>query len=215
MVDLVRGSMVEYVWRDFPPVSMVSMGYGIMANNKTNKVSANKTAKANKTAAAAIVPDQSEMISELTLLVRRLMAEITELKAAQADAKVPAKPANKTPDNKTAKVNVVPPTNGFVLLAENENINEVVTISAIGSPFWGKGFNGRSVMKQAVNCVTQTGNTIVVFLLLNRDAVGNTINCGLVGGANYVMTGVASGKTSEFNNARANIVNKAKFSPVS
>lgn len=200
---------------------MVSMGYGIMASNNKTTAKANKTtAKANKTAAAAIVPDQSEMISELTLLVRRLMAEISELKAANDDDKVPAKPAkpaNKTPDNKTNNktVNVVPPTNGFVLLSENENINEIVTIASIGNPFWGRGFNGRSVMKVAVNCVTASGNTIVVFLLLNRDAVGNTINCGLVGGGNYVMTGVASGKTSEFNNAKANIVNKAKFSPVS
>lgn len=202
---------------------MVSMGYGIMASNNKTTAKANKTTakvSANKTAAAAIVPDQSEMISELTLLVRRLMAEISELKAANDDDKVPAKPAkpaNKTPDNKTNNktVNVVPPTNGFVLLSENENINEIVTIASIGNPFWGRGFNGRSVMKVAVNCVTASGNTIVVFLLLNRDAVGNTINCGLVGGGNYVMTGVASGKTSEFNNAKANIVNKAKFSPVS
>jgi hypothetical protein len=70
-------------------------------------------------------------------------------------------------------------------------------------------------MKQAINCVTKTGNTIVVFMLLNRDAVGNTIPSGLVGGANYVMTGVASGKTSEFNGNKANIINKAKFSPAS
>jgi hypothetical protein len=185
-----------------------------MANNKTTKVSANKTAKVstNKIAVAAVSPDQSEMISNLTQLVQKLMGEISELKAAQADAKVPAKPANKT-NNKT--VNVVPPTNGFVLLSENETVSEVVTISAIGNPFWGKGFNGRSVMKCAVNCVTASGNTIVVFLLLNRDAVGNTIACGLVGGASYVMTGLASGKTSEFNNAKANIINKAKFAPVS
>ncbi len=191
------------------------------SNNKTtakaNKTTAkaNNNAAANKNAVAAIVPDQSEVISNLTALVKQLLNEITELKAAQADAKVPAKPANKTPDNKTAKVNVVPPTNGFVLLAENEAVNEIVTIASIGNPFWGKGFNGRSVMKCAVNCVTQTGNTIVVFLLLNRDAVGNTIGCGLVGGANYVMTGVASGKTSEFNGNKANIINKAKFSPAS
>ena len=171
----------------------------IMASNNKTTAKANKTtAKANKTAAAAIVPDQSTEISQLTQLVNQLMKEISELKAANDDAKVPAKPAkpaNKTPDNKTAKVNVVPSTNGFVLLSENETVSEVVTIASIGSPFWGKGFNGRSVMKQAVNCVTQTGNTIVVFLLLSRDAVGNTIASGLVGGANYVMTGVASGKT--------------------
>jgi hypothetical protein len=192
-----------------------------MANNKTtakaNKTTAkaNNNAAANKNAVAAIVPDQSEVISNLTALVKQLLNEITELKAAQADAKVPAKPANKTPDNKTAKVNVVPPTNGFVLLSENESVSEVVTIASIGNPFWGKGFNGRSVMKCAVNCVTKSGNTMVVFLLLNRDAVGNTINSGLVGGASYVITGVASGKTSEFNGNKANIINKAKFAPVS
>jgi hypothetical protein len=186
----------------------------IMANNKTTAKANKTTAKVstNKIAVAAVSPDQSEVISNLTALVKQLLTEITELKAAQADAKVPAKPANKT-NNKT--VNVVPPANGFILLAENETVSEVVTISAIGSPFWGKGFNGRSVMKVAVNCVTASGNTIVVFLLLNRDAVGNTIGSGLVGGANYVMTGVASGKTSEFNGNKANIVNKAKFSPVS
>ena len=193
-------------------------------NNKTNKVSAidpSAIIGADGKAvapAAAIVPDQSTEISQLTQLVKQLMKEITELKAAQADAKVPAKPANKTPANKTPDnktVRVVPPSNGFILLAENENINEVVTISAIGNPFWGKGFGGRSVMKSAVNCVTASGNTIVVFLLLSRDAVGNTIASGLVGGANYVMTGVASGKTSEFNGNKANIVNKAKFAPVS
>jgi hypothetical protein len=206
---------------------MVSMESGIMASNNKTTAKANKTtAKANNNAAAvsAVSPDQSA-ISELTTLVRRLMVEITELKAEKAvnseikttpDNKTTAKvPANKTPDNKTAKVNVVPPANGFVLLSENESVSEVVTISAIGSPFWGKGFGGRSVMKQAINCVTKTGNTIVVFMLLNRDAVGNTIPSGLVGGANYVMTGVASGKTSEFNGNKANIINKAKFSPAS
>jgi len=185
---------------------MVSMGYTAMAKNTANKTTA---------AREAVAPSQTEVISELTDLVRQLMGEISQLKAAQADAKVPAKPANKTPDNKTAKVNVVPPTNGFVLLSENETVSEVVTIASIGNPFWGKGFNGRSVMKQAINCVTKNGNGIVVFLLLNRDAVGNTINSGLVGGASYVITGVASGKTSEFNGNKANIINKAKFSPAS
>ena len=203
-----------------------------MAKNTANKTN-NKTN--NKTTAPVDAVVQSEAISELTSMVRSLMREISELKAkANSEITVPANktpapprtvqmPANKTllvpnktpvvPANKT--VNVVPPTNGFVLLSENESVSEVVTIASIGSPFWGKGFNGRSVMKVAVNCVTKSGNTIVVFLLLNRDAVGNTIGCGLVGGANYVMTGVASGKTSEFNGNKANIINKAKFSPVS
>lgn len=184
------------------------------SNNKTNKVSANKTTAANKTAAvavAAVSPDQSTVISNLTALVKQLLNEITELKKDKVNSEI-AVPTNKTA-NKT--VNVVPPTNNFVLLAESAAISEVVTIASIGSPFWGKGFNGRSVMKCAVNCVTKSGNTIVVFLLLNRDAVGNTIGSGLVGGKDYVMTGVASGKTSEFNGNKANIVNKAKFSPVS
>jgi hypothetical protein len=204
-----------------------------MAKNTANKTTAAKNT-ANKTTAAreAVAPSQSEAISELTNLVKSLMAEIKELKAKAVNSEIktvpPAPPRtvqmpanrtllvpNKTPDNKTAKVNVVPPTNGFVLLSENESVSEVVTIASIGNPFWGKGFNGRSVMKCAVNCVTQTGNTIVVFLLLNRDAVGNTINSGLVGGASYVITGVASGKTSEFNGNKANIINKAKFSPAS
>ena len=203
-----------------------------MAKNTANKTN-NKTN--NKTADNAAVNSviQSEAISELTALVRSLMQEISELKAvkaAKADAKVPAKnvpSANKidiaselkTAVSEIAKtanktVNVVP-ANKFVLLAENEAVNEIVTISAIGSPFWGKGFGGRSCMKQAVNCVTKSGNTMVVFLLLNRDAVGNTIPSGLVGGGDYVMNAVASGKTWEFNNERTNIVNKARFSPVS
>jgi hypothetical protein len=197
---------------------MVSMESGIMASNNKTTAKANKTtAKANNNAAAvsAVSPDQSA-ISELTTLVRRLMVEITELKAEKAvNSEIKTTPANKTPVVPNKKVNVVPSANKFVLLAENEAVNEIVTISAIGSPFWGKGFGGRSVMKQAINCVTKTGNTIVVFMLLNRDAVGNTIPSGLVGGANYVMTGVASGKTSEFNGNKANIINKAKFSPAS
>lgn len=173
------------------------------SNNKTNKVSANKTTAANKTAAvavAAVSPDQSTVISNLTQLVKQLLGEISELKAAQAKV-----PANKTPDNKTAKVNVVP-ANKFVLLAEGITISEVVTIASIGTPFsskWGA--------RQAVNCVTQTGNTIVCFVNCVRDALGNTIPSGLVGGASYVITGVASGKTSEFNSVVSNIINKAKF----
>ena len=215
-----------------------------MANNKTAKVSANKTTKstANKTtkstannnaAVNAIV--QPDAVTQLTALVNRLMAEISELKAAKANSEITV-PANKTtakvPANKidiaeelktaaaelktaaNKKVNVVP-ANKFVLLAENEAINEVVTIASIGNPFWGKGFGGRSCMKQAVNCVTKSGNGIVVFLLLNRDAVGNTIPSGLVGGANYVLSGIAAGKTWEFNNEKTNIVNRARFSPVS
>ena len=187
-----------------------------MAKNTKNTKNTTNTTAANNNAAAAVSPDQSAMISNLTQLVQQLMKEISELKAAKVPAnKTPDNktPANKTPANKT--VNVVPSTNGFVLLAENENINEVVTIASIGNPFWGKGFGGRSVMKSAVNCVTASGNTIVVFVLLNRDAVGNTIASGLVGGGKYVMTAVGSGKTSEFNGSKANIVNKAKFSPVS
>ena len=182
-----------------------------MANNKTT-AKANKTT-ANKIAVKAVVPDQGEAISQLTNLVKSLMAEITELKAAKAKPVEPVKTSQLKHADKPA--NKVPTANGFVLLAENEAVNEVVTIAAIGNPFWGKGFGGRSVMKSAVNCVTKSGNTIVIFMLLNRDAVGNTIGSGLIGGANYVMTGVASGKTSEFNNVKANIVNKARFSPVS
>jgi len=184
----------------------------IMANNKTTKVSANKTAN-NNAATAAVVPSQSQAISQLTDLVRQLMGEISELKAAQAKPVEPVKTSQLKHADKPA--NKVPSADGFIMLAENEAINEIVTISAIGSPFWGKGFNGRSCMKQAINCVTKSGNAIVVFLLLNRDAVGNTIGCGLVGGANYVMTAVASGKTWEFNNTKTNIVNKARFAPVS
>jgi len=193
-----------------------------MASNNKNTTKTTKTNNKTNAVNAVNAIVQPDAVTQLTALVKSLMAEISELKA-KVNSEV-AKPANKkdhivsvvsVPANKTAKVNVVPPANGFILLAENESISEVVTISAIGSPFWGKGFNGRSVMKVAVNCVTALGNTIVVFLLLNRDAVGNTIGSGLVGGANYVMTGVASGKTSEFNNAKANIINKAKFSPVS
>jgi hypothetical protein len=193
-----------------------------MASNNKNTTKTTKTNNKTNAVNAVNAIVQPDAVTQLTALVKSLMAEISELKA-KVNSEV-AKPANKkdhivsvvsVPANKTSKVNVVPPANGFILLAENESISEVVTISAIGSPFWGKGFNGRSVMKVAVNCVTALGNTIVVFLLLNRDAVGNTIGSGLVGGANYVMTGVASGKTSEFNNAKANIINKAKFSPVS
>jgi hypothetical protein len=184
-----------------------------MARN-TKNTTANKIAKANNNAAVnAVVPDQSQAISQLTDLVKSLMAEISQLKSQQAKPVEPVKTSQLKHANKPA--NKVPPANGFILLAENESISEVVTIASIGNPFWGKGFNGRSVMKCAVNCVTQTGNTIVVFLLLNRDAVGNTINSGLVGGASYVITGVASGKTSEFNGNKANIINKAKFAPVS
>lgn len=182
-----------------------------MAKNTANKTTAAKNT-ANKTAAReAVAPSQS--ISQLTDLVRQLMGEISELKAAQAKPVEPVKTSQLKHADKPA--NKVPPANGFVLLAENESVNEIVTIASIGNPFWGKGFNGRSVMKCAVNCVTKTGNGIVVFLLLNRDAVGNTIPSGLVGGASYVITGVASGKTSEFNGNKANIINKAKFSPAS
>ena len=192
-----------------------------MAKNTTGKP-ANKTANKTTAPVNAVVPDQSEAISQLTALVRSLMREISELKADKANSEIKSYlPDNKTtanvPANKTNNktVNVVPPTNGFIMLAEGTVISELVTIASIGNPFWGKGFNGRSVMKQAINCVTKSGNGIVVFMLLNRDAVGNTIACGLVGGANYVLSGIAAGKTWEFNNEKTNIVNKARFSPVS
>ena len=212
-----------------------------MANNKTTKVSANKTTKvsANKTAVDAVVPSQSQAISELTDLVRQLMAEITELKAAKANSEIKSYlPDNKTPvvtnkkdhtvvTNKTTvvapsanktpvvpnkkdhivmpKVNVVP-ANKFVPLAEGTVISELVTISSIGTPFsskWGS--------RQAVNCVTGSGNTMVTFVNIVRDAIGNTIACGLVGGSSYVMTGTASGRTTEFNGITSNIINKARF----
>jgi hypothetical protein len=142
------------------------------------------------------------------------MAEISQLKAkAKANSEIKTTPDNKTtakvPANKT--VNVVPSANKTNLLAEGTVISELVTIASIGNPFWGKGFGGRSVCKQAVNCVTASNNTIVVFVNCVRDAVGNTIPSGLVGGANYVLSGVASGKTSEFNGLKSNIVNKARF----
>lgn len=182
-----------------------------MAKN-TKNTTANKTAKANnKTAVNAVVPDQGEVISNLTALVKQLLTEITELKADKANSEIKTVPANKTPvvpanktNNKT--VNVVPAANGFVLLAEGTTISEVVSISSIGTPFsskWGA--------RQAVNCVTASGNTIVCFVNCVRDALGNTIPSGLVGGASYVISGLASGKTSEFNNIKSNIINKAKF----
>jgi hypothetical protein len=198
-----------------------------MAKN-TKNTTANKTN--NKTTANNAVNSviQSEAISELTLLVRSLMREISELKA-KANSEITV-PANKTPApprtvqmpaNKTAavavanKTNAVPanktaavvPANKFVLLAEGTAISELVTISSIGTPFsskWGA--------RQAINCVTASGNTIVVFVNCVRDALGNTIACGLIGGANYVLSGVASGKTSEFNGITSNIINKGKFS---
>lgn len=180
--------------------------YGVLTMAKNTKkidtaatAANNNAAKtaANKIAVAAVSPDQSEVISNLTQLVKQLLGEISELKAASGSAKVPAKVP--------AKVNVVP-ANKFTLLAEGEVISELVTISAIGTPFsskWGA--------RQAVNCVTANGNTIVTFVNIVRDAIGNTIACGLVGGASYVMTGIASGKTSEFNGLTSNIINKAKF----
>ena len=181
-----------------------------MAKNTANKTTAAKNT-ANKTTAAreAVAPPQSEVISQLTDLVRQLMAEITELKAAKAvNSEIKTTPANKTtakvPANKT--VNVVP-ANRFILLAENTTISELVSISSIGTPFsskWGA--------RQAVNCVTASGNTIVVFVNCVRDALGNAIPSGLVGGANYVLSGIASGKTSEFNGITSNIINKGKFS---
>jgi|694.fasta_scaffold29231_2 hypothetical protein len=202
-----------------------SMGYTAMASNNKTTGKANKTAKVstNKIAVDAVVPSQSEVISNLTALVKQLLNEITELKAAKANSEitVPAKPANKKIDivselktaaseiaktaNKT-KVNLVP-ANRFILLAENTTISELVSISSIGTPFsskWGA--------RQAVNCVTASGNTIVVFVNCVRDALGNTIPSGLIGGANYVLSGVASGKTSEFNGITSNIINKGKFS---
>lgn len=175
-----------------------------MANNKTTAKANKTTAKANnKTAVNAVVPDQGEVISNLTALVKQLLTEITELKADKANSEIKTVPANKT-NNKT--VNVVPAANGFVLLAEGTTISEVVSISSIGTPFsskWGA--------RQAVNCVTASGNTIVCFVNCVRDALGNTIPSGLVGGASYVISGLASGKTSEFNNIKSNIINKAKF----
>jgi hypothetical protein len=176
-----------------------------MAKN-TKNTTANKTN--NKTTANAAVNSvvQSEAISELTALVRSLMQEISELKAK---ANIVSVPDNKTPvvPNKVMpKVNVVP-ANRFILLAENTTISELVSISSIGTPFsskWGA--------RQAVNCVTASGNTVVVFVNCVRDALGNTIPSGLIGGANYVLSGVASGKTSEFNGITSNIINKGKFS---
>jgi hypothetical protein len=186
-----------------------SMESGIMANKTTAKT----TKTNNKTNAAVNSVVQSEAISELTNLVKSLMAEITELKAA----KVPANKIDIASELKTAaseiaktanktKVNLVP-ANRFILLAENTTISELVSISSIGTPFsskWGA--------RQAVNCVTASGNTIVVFVNCVRDALGNTIPSGLIGGANYVLSGVASGKTSEFNGITSNIINKGKFS---
>ena len=187
---------------------MVSMGYGIMANNKTNKVSANKTAKANKTAAAAIVPDQSTEISQLTQLVHQLMKEISELKAAKVpvNSEIPEIPhkTNVPSANKT-KVNIVP-ANKFVPLGEGTVISEVIMISSIGTPFGSK-YGPR----QAINCVTAQGNTIVAFINCVRDALGNAIPSGLVGGGKYVMTGTSTGKTSEFNGVKSNVIGKAKF----
>jgi hypothetical protein len=189
-----------------------------MASNNKNKTAktANKTANKTNAVNAVDAVVQSEAISELTSLVRSLMREISELKA-KANSEIKTTPDNKTtakvpankkdhifvPANKT--VNVVP-ANKFVPIAEGTAISELVTISSIGTPFsskWGA--------RQAVNCVTANGNTIVCFVNCVRDALGNTIACGLVGGASYVMTGLASGKTSEFNGLTSNIINKAKF----
>jgi hypothetical protein len=190
------------------------------------KVNSEITVPANKT----VLPESISELLEDTVNseIKTVPANKTPVVTNKKDhtvvtnkTTVVAPSANKTPvvPNKKdhivmPKVNVVP-ANKFVLLAENEAVNEIVTISAIGSPFWGKGFGGRSCMKQAVNCVTKSGNTMVVFMLLNRDALGNTIPSGLVGGKDYVINAVASGKTWEFNNEKTNIVNKVRFSPVS
>jgi len=195
-------------------------------NKKTGKTANKKTGKPANNNAAVNAIVQPDAVTQLTALVNRLMAEISELKAkANSEITVPPAPpktvlretselkakANSeikkdhiVVPNKT-KVNLVP-ANKFVPLAEGTAISELVTISSIGTPFsskWGS--------RQAVNCVTANGNTMVTFVNIVRDAIGNTIACGLVGGASYVMTGLASGKTSEFNGLTSNIINKAKF----
>lgn len=180
-------------------------------NNKTNKVSAidssaiiGAVVKA-VAPAAAIVPDQSTEISQLTQLVHQLMKEISELKAAKVpvNSEIPHK-TNVVPANKT-KMNLVP-ANKFVPLGEGTVISEVIMISSIGTPFGSK-YGPR----QAINCVTAQGNTYVAFINCVRDALGNAIASGLVGGGKYVMTGVATGKTSEFNSVKSNVIGKAKF----
>lgn len=186
-----------------------------MASNNKTTAKANKTANKTSAIIGAVVqavspsPDQ-QAISELTLMVRRLMAEITELKAAKVPVPVNSEivvPANKTnvvPANKT-KVNMVP-ANKFVLLAEGTVISESIVISSIGTPFGSK-YGPR----QAINCVTAQGNTYVAFINCVRDALGNAIPSGLVGGGKYVMTGTSTGKTSEFNGVKSNVIGKAKF----
>jgi len=171
------------------------------------KVNSEITVPANKT----VLP---ESISEL--LEDTVNSEIPSIKSYLPDNAMPAwvKPsANKTPvvpvvPNK--KVNVVPPANGFILLAEGTVISELVMIASIGTPFGSK-YGPR----QAINCVTAHGNTLVAFINCVRDALGNTIPSGLVGGGKYVMTGTATGKTSEFNSIKSNVIGKTKFALVS
>lgn len=174
-------------------------------NAKANKT-ANKTSAINGAVVHAVSPDQ-QAISELTLMVQKLMKEISELKAAKVPVPVNSEIPHKTnvvPANKT-KINMVP-ANKFVQLVEGMAISELVTISSIGTPFGSK-YGPR----QAINCVTAQGNTYVAFINCVRDALGNAIASGLVGGGKYVMTGLATGKTSEFNSIKSNVIGKAKF----
>lgn len=175
-------------------------------NTNANKT-ANKTSAINGAIVQAVSPDQ-QAISELTSLVQKLMKEISELKAAKVpvNSEIPEIPhkTNVPSANKT-KVNIVP-ANKFVLLAEGMAISETIMISSIGTPFGSK-YGPR----QAINCVTLSGNTMVAFINCVRDALGNAIASGLVGGGKYVMTGVATGKTSEFNSVKSNVIGKAKF----
>jgi hypothetical protein len=136
-----------------------------------------------------------------------LPREISELLADTVNSEIAKSTANKTA--KVNKVNVVP-ANKFVPLAEGTVISELVSISSIGTPFGSK-YGPR----QAINCVTAHGNTFVAFINCVRDALGNTIPSGLVGGGKYVMTGTATGKTSEFNSVKSNVIGKTKFALVS
>ena len=173
--------------------------------NTTASKTANKTA--NNAAVNSVI--QPDPITQLTALVTRLMAEITELKSQQAKPVEPVKTV-KTSELKSVsvpanKTNVVP-ANKFVPIQEGTVISEVIMISSIGTPFGSK-YGPR----QAINCVTAHGNTFVAFINCVRDALGNAIPSGLVGGGKYVMTGTATGKTSEFNAIKSNVIGKAKF----
>ena len=93
MVDLVCGSRYNKSGGTFRRFRLFSMGYGIMAKNtnaKANKT-ANKTSAINGAVVHAVSPDQ-QAISELTLMVQKLMKEISELKAAKVPPVGPAYP---------------------------------------------------------------------------------------------------------------------------